>query len=86
MKKLLFSLVLMIVAITFFAGMVSAHVTVQPKETTQGSYELFTVRVPSEKEDVTTKMVKVEIPNDVNISRFEPKPGWKYEIQRGNNS
>ena len=56
MKKLLFLLVFMIVAVSFFAGMVSAHVTVQPKETTQGSYELFTVRVPSEKEDVTTKI------------------------------
>ncbi|MEW9674048.1 hypothetical protein [Ammoniphilus sp. 3BR4] len=40
-----------VLAISMFAGIASAHVTVQPKETTQGKYEVFTVRVPSEKEN-----------------------------------
>ena len=63
-----------------FAGTASAHVVVYPQEATQGSYEKFTVRVPTEKDIATTK-VKVEIPKDVEISRFEPKEGWKYELQ-----
>ncbi|CAH0296658.1 YcnI family copper-binding membrane protein [Priestia megaterium] len=63
-----------------FAGTASAHVVVYPQEATQGSYEKFTVRVPTEKDMATTK-VKVEIPKDVEISRFEPKEGWKYELQ-----
>lgn len=82
MKKLFTTFVLMIGAFSFFAGMASAHVTVQPKETTQGSYEMFTVRVPSENDTVPTTQIKVEFSTDVNISRFEPKPGWKYEIQK----
>ncbi|AFC32774.1 hypothetical protein PM3016_6131 [Paenibacillus mucilaginosus 3016] len=60
----------------------SAHVTVYPKETTQGTYEKFAVRVPSEKDAATVK-VEVRFPLDaVTVSRFEPKPGWTYEIKR----
>lgn len=64
-----------------FASMASAHVTVQPKTTTQGSYEVFSVRVPSEKENVSTTSVKVKVPDGVAVSRVEPKPGWKYELE-----
>jgi uncharacterized protein YcnI len=63
-------------------GIASAHVTVQPPETTQGSYEKFAVRVPTEK-DVPTVKIEVKFPlDDVSISRFEPKPGWKYELTK----
>jgi uncharacterized protein YcnI len=81
MKKVLTLLVSMIGALSLFAGVASAHVTVQPKETSQGKYEMFTVKVPSEKEEVTTTKIEVIIPGEVNISRFEPKPGWTYETQ-----
>jgi uncharacterized protein YcnI len=64
------------------AGVAAAHVTVYPLETTQGSYEKFAVRVPNEK-DIPTVKVEVRFPTDaVSISRFEPKPGWKYEIAK----
>ena len=82
MKKMIASFVVMFAVFSFFTGMASAHVTVLPKETTQGSYEMFTVRVPSENETVPTTQVKVEFPAEVSISRFEPKPGWKYEIEK----
>lgn len=82
MKKLFTSLVTMIVAFSLFTGVASAHVTVGPNETSQGAYQMFTVKVPSEKEDVLTTKIQVLIPEDVNITRFEPKPGWIYEIQK----
>ena len=63
-----------------FAGVASAHVTVQPKEVPAGSYQVFTLRVPSEKEAATTQ-VKVEVPDGVEVSRFEPKAGWTYETE-----
>ncbi|MFC4601667.1 YcnI family protein [Cohnella hongkongensis] len=65
-----------------FAGLAGAHVTVQPKEAPSNSYQVFTVRVPSEK-DASTTEVKVAIPDGVTISRFEPKPDWTYEVERG---
>jgi uncharacterized protein YcnI len=82
MKKLLTLTVSMIGAITLFVGVASAHVTVQPQETTQGKYEVFTVRVPSESEDVQTMKVEVKFPEEVNVTRFEAKPGWTYEVQK----
>lgn len=65
-----------------FASLASAHVTVQPNEAPAGSYQVFTVRVPSEKDAATTQ-VKVAIPDGVNVSRFEPKADWTYEIEKG---
>lgn len=64
-----------------WAGSAYAHVTVQPNETTQGSYEKFVVRVPTEKEIATVK-VEVRFPDSVTISRFEPKPGWTYQLTK----
>ena len=41
MKKITAILGSIFLATTLFASVASAHVTVQPKETTQGSYEVF---------------------------------------------
>ncbi|WP_110927937.1 YcnI family copper-binding membrane protein [Bacillus massiliglaciei] len=82
MKKLLTAAVTMFGAITLFAGAASAHVTVQPQETEQGKYEVFTVRVPSENEKLPTTKVEVKFPYEVNITRFEPKAGWTYEVKK----
>ncbi|MBB3114357.1 uncharacterized protein YcnI [Paenibacillus phyllosphaerae] len=71
-----------LMSMMMFAGLASAHVTVWPKETTQNSYEVFTVRVPSESENVTTTSVQVRIPEGVNVSRVEPKGGWTYALEQ----
>ncbi|QTH44358.1 YcnI family protein [Cohnella sp. LGH] len=81
MKKSV-SLLLVLLLSLGFAGLASAHVTVQPGSVPAGSYQVFTVRVPSEKDAATTQ-VKVAIPDGVNISRFEPKAEWTYEIEKG---
>lgn len=65
-----------------FASAASAHVTVRPGEVKQGAYEVFTVRVPSETEGTETISVKVAIPDGVNVTRVEPKPGWSYGLDR----
>ena len=63
-----------------FSGTAGAHVVVYPRETTQGAFEKFTVRVPSEIEDARTVAVEIDIPAEVNITRVEPKPGWSHEL------
>jgi uncharacterized protein YcnI len=81
-KKLLLNGAALLISSLLFASIASAHVSVMPKETTQGSYEMFTVRVPTEK-DVPTVKVEVKFAVDaVAISRFEPKPGWNYELAK----
>ncbi len=82
LKKMMLNAAALLAASLLFAGIASAHVTVFPKEATQGSYEKFTVRVPTEK-DVPTVKVEIKFPVDaVAISRFEPKAGWNYEITK----
>ncbi|MEC0228918.1 YcnI family copper-binding membrane protein [Paenibacillus alba] len=81
-KKIMLHTGILLITSMLLAGIASAHVVVYPKEATQGSYEKFTVRVPSEKDIPTTK-VEVKFPIDsVAISRFEPKAGWTYEIAK----
>lgn len=81
MKKTGTLLAICLIAMMMFAGIASAHVTVLPNETTQGKYEVFTLRVPTEKEIATVK-VEVKFPAGVTVSRFEPKFGWKYEATK----
>ncbi|MCY9670606.1 YcnI family protein [Paenibacillus alginolyticus] len=81
MKKFFSALSLCFMAMLLFAGIASAHVVVYPQQTTQGSYEKFTVRVPTEKEVPTVK-VEIKVPAEVAVSRFEPMAGWKYELTK----
>ena len=75
--RLLFLSTILMLAVTSVA---SAHVRVLPEEVPAGSFEVFTVRVPTEK-DIPTTGVRVEVPEGFTISRVEPVPGWDYELE-----
>lgn len=62
-------------------GSAAAHVTVLPAEVPAGAFVSFTVRVPGEK-DVPTVSVRVEFPEGVIVSRFQPKPGWERAVEK----
>jgi uncharacterized protein YcnI len=68
---------LLTVAVT---GVASAHVRVLPEEVPAGNFEVFTVRVPTEK-DIPTTGVRVEVPEGFTITRVQPVPGWDYELE-----
>lgn len=57
-----------------------AHVRVVPEEVPADSFQVLTVRVPTEK-DVPTTEVRVEVPEGFTISRVKPVPGWEYEFE-----
>ena len=59
----------------------AAHVTVQPQEAPAAAFFRFTVRVPTEREDASTVKVKVEFPENLVFTSFQPKPGWKRTVQ-----
>jgi uncharacterized protein YcnI len=82
MKKWTSGLAMAMMALFLFAGIASAHVTVWPKETKQGSYEVFSVRVPSETEGTQTVKVKIAAADGAGIIGVEPKPGWTYEAEK----
>jgi uncharacterized protein YcnI len=71
-------------AALLFATVVSAHVTVWPRESANNANELYSVRVPTEK-DVPTVAVRIEFPEGMVVSRFVPAPGWQREVEKDAN-
>jgi YD repeat-containing protein len=59
----------------------SAHVTVQPKEVPVKSLQEFLVRVPTEKDQPTTA-VRLVFPEGFELLRVRPTAGWKCEFER----
>src|SRR5262245_30841720 len=70
-----------IVVITMVTGVAFAHVTIQPKQSTPGTSQTYTMRVPTEK-FVPTVRVDVEFPSGLDVSPFDPEPGWKIEDKK----
>jgi uncharacterized protein YcnI len=73
----------MLLAVYLLLGMASvvwAHVRVLPEVVPADSFEVFTVRVPTEREIPTTE-VRVEVPEGFTVSRVEPVSGWDYELE-----
>jgi uncharacterized protein len=66
------------------AGPATAHVTVNPKEATQGGYTKLTFRVPNERPNAGTVKVAVQLPQDHPITSVsvQPHAGWTYEVAR----
>ena len=58
-----------------------AHVTVQPRESTAGETQKYTMRVPNEK-SVANVRVEAEFPTNVEIISVEEKAGWKVEVKK----
>jgi uncharacterized protein YcnI len=58
-----------------------AHVTIQPKQSTAGVSENYTIRVPTEK-FVPTVRVEIEFPSTLTVASIEPKAGWKIEQKK----
>ena len=78
--RCLWALLLTICLLFGTASAVWAHVRVLPEEVPADSFEVFTVRVPTEKE-VPTTQVRVEVPEGFTVSRVEPVPDWDYELE-----
>lgn len=62
------------------AGVAWAHVVVSPKEVPADSYQVLTVRVPTEK-DIPTTGIRVEVPDGFTVTGVRPVPGWKSEFE-----
>ncbi|GAA0906505.1 hypothetical protein Vau01_103950 [Virgisporangium aurantiacum] len=66
-------------------GTASAHVTVNPKEATQGGYAKLAFRVPNEKDNASTTKLEVVIPTDktpIASVSTRPVPGWTVTVEK----
>lgn len=63
------------------AVILSAHVTVSPKESSAGATQKYTLRVPNEKA-VSNVRVEVEFPAGVEVTSVDDQTGWKVETKK----
>ena len=71
-----------IVAALVFAASASAHARVSPSFALAKSGEVFTLAVPTEKENATTTKIELTPPQGFGIDSFVPSPGWKRVLQQ----
>lgn len=59
------------------AGVASAHARISPAVSLSGELQLYSLAVPTEKENATTTKVELTLPKGFSIDSFVPNPGWK---------
>jgi uncharacterized protein YcnI len=60
----------------------SAHAHVSPSVVPAKDSQVFTLVVPTEKEDAATTGVELTPPQGFSIDSFVPSPGWKRDVQK----
>src|SRR5947208_2085792 len=64
------------------ASSASAHAEVSPAVALSNHLQLFTLAVPTEKENAETTGVELTPPAGFSIDSFVPSPGWKRTLQQ----
>ncbi|MFP3152690.1 DUF1775 domain-containing protein, partial [Listeria monocytogenes] len=82
MKKIMSSIVVLL-AVFIIPFQASAHVSVLPSESTVDSWETYTMKVPSEK-DAASKKIVLKVTKGVSFESYEPVPGWTTTIDKKN--
>jgi uncharacterized protein YcnI len=59
-----------------------AHARVSPAVSLAGKLQLYSLAVPTEKENLTTTKVVLTVPQGFGIDSFVPAPGWTRRIQQ----
>lgn len=81
MKKYVKALLPMLLTSFLLAIPVSAHVTVKPDTSATNAWETYTLKVPSESDSPTTKVV-VTIPKGVEFQQYEPVLDGKRQLKK----
>ncbi|MBC1375321.1 DUF1775 domain-containing protein [Listeria sp. FSL L7-0091] len=84
MKKIISSIVVLLA--TFMIPLqASAHVSVLPSESTVDSWETYTMKVPSEK-DAASKKIVLKVAKGVSFESYEPVSGWTTTVDKKNST
>jgi uncharacterized protein YcnI len=63
-----------------FAAPASGHAVVSPPVVESGALQVFTLSVPTEREDRTTTAIELTVPKGFAIDSFAPVRGWKRTV------
>lgn len=72
---------LIAIAALVTAGAASAHAHVSPPIAVSNESQVYTLAVPTEKEDNETTQIVLTVPDGFGIDSFVPSPGWKRTVQ-----
>jgi uncharacterized protein YcnI len=64
------------------AGTALAHAQMSPPVALDKVTQVFTLAVPTEKEDATTTTIELTPPSGFAIDSFAPSPGWTRKVQQ----
>ena len=71
-----------VLGLTLLSAVLAAgHIRIYPTESTYGTREKYTMRVPNEKQ-VACIRIEGEFPPELNVYDFEFKPGWKIDFKK----
>jgi uncharacterized protein YcnI len=60
----------------------SAHARMSPSVSLANELQLYSLAVPTEKENLTTTKIVLTVPQGFSIDSFVPSPGWTRELQQ----
>ncbi|MBQ1027377.1 YcnI family protein [Micromonospora sp. C95] len=71
-------------AVFGFVAPASAHVTVNPREATQGGYGRLAFRVPNESDTASTTKLEIFLPENAPLGSVStmPVPGWSVAVEK----
>jgi uncharacterized protein YcnI len=72
---------LVVLAALGLASSASAHARVSPAVSLAKTLQLYSLAVPTEKENLTTTKIVLSVPKGFGIDSFVPSPGWQ-RLQR----
>jgi uncharacterized protein YcnI len=64
------------------AATASAHARVSPSVSLANELQLYSLAVPTEKENLTTTKIVLTVPQGFSIDSFVPSPGWTRVLQQ----
>ena len=70
-----------IVVALAFASAAFAHARVSPPVSLAKQLQLYSLAVPTEKENLTTTKIVLTVPSGFGIDSFVPSPGWHQVVQ-----
>jgi uncharacterized protein YcnI len=60
----------------------SAHARISPAVSLSKELQLYSLAVPTEKENLTTMKIVLTVPKGFGIDSFVPSPGWTQQLQQ----
>jgi periplasmic copper chaperone A len=63
-------------------GTAFAHARVSPPFGVRGESQVYTLAVPTERENALTTEVELTLPSGFDIDSFVPSPGWKRTVEQ----